>query len=576
MKLIKLFIIASLFFFASILPALTETKTFVREYTYQASEFDSKASCRTLALEQAKRLLLEEIGTYLESLTEVNNFQLTKDQIIILTAGIVRVQVVDEKWDGKAYYLLAKITANPDDVAKAIDNLRKDRQKIKELEQAKKKSDELFKEVENLREELRTSKNKKTKAFRQKQKEYEKMVISMSAIEWYNLGKLSGDLFKGVSPTLFEQWSVNRKASYERQIFAFSKAISLNPNYTEAYIERGHAYHYIGLYQKAIYDFNQAIKLNPELAKAYQRRADTYAELGNYDQMMKDYDRAMAITPDDCNLYRDRAWIFQFTKDFGMAGLDQAVKDRTKVIELEPTVYSYWQRGSLYEKKGDYELAIRDYDKVIELDPEWSHYRDRGKLFAELKKYQQALDDYTMAINSYNKKGDVYSGSGSKPKLYLARMEIYENIGDKEHAEQDLIEAIKLDPDSAPVSRAERLFKHGRYGDAIQAINEDFALAMRIMPQNSDRLLLEGYVVRCICYYQMKNYNRALIECTDGTKIDSGDVRLRSALYVIRSIIYRSMGNYRNSLSDLNQAIEINPQESDIYILRGIYLSKKR
>ena len=51
------------------IPRLTvaETKTFIKEYTYQASEYDSKVTCRTLALAQVKRLLLEELGTYLES-----------------------------------------------------------------------------------------------------------------------------------------------------------------------------------------------------------------------------------------------------------------------------------------------------------------------------------------------------------------------------------------------------------------------------------------------------------------------------------------------------------------------------
>jgi len=103
--------------------------TFQKEYTYQASDADSKLSSRAIALEQVKRLLLEELGTYLESETEVKNFQLTKDQIIVLTAGIVRAEIIEEKWDGKTYYLKAKIAADPEDVTNSIDKLRQDRQK---------------------------------------------------------------------------------------------------------------------------------------------------------------------------------------------------------------------------------------------------------------------------------------------------------------------------------------------------------------------------------------------------------------------------------------------------------------
>jgi len=112
-------------------PCLAAIKVFEREYTYQASEADSKLSSRTVSLAEVKRLLLEELGTYLESVTEVKNFQLTKDQITALTAGIVRVEVLDERWDGKTYWLKARVAADPDEVAKSLDSLRKDREKAK-------------------------------------------------------------------------------------------------------------------------------------------------------------------------------------------------------------------------------------------------------------------------------------------------------------------------------------------------------------------------------------------------------------------------------------------------------------
>jgi hypothetical protein len=49
------------------IPSLTsaETKIFTKEYTYHAGDEDSKNSSRTIALREVKRLLLEELGTYL-------------------------------------------------------------------------------------------------------------------------------------------------------------------------------------------------------------------------------------------------------------------------------------------------------------------------------------------------------------------------------------------------------------------------------------------------------------------------------------------------------------------------------
>jgi|GEM_PF-4597238 hypothetical protein len=56
-------LIIALLLFTSFSPTHAELKTFIKEYTYQASEADSKQTCRTLALEQVKRLLLEKTGT---------------------------------------------------------------------------------------------------------------------------------------------------------------------------------------------------------------------------------------------------------------------------------------------------------------------------------------------------------------------------------------------------------------------------------------------------------------------------------------------------------------------------------
>ena len=143
--------------------AFAETKVFLEEYNYQASEADSKLSSRVIALEQVKRLLLEKLGIYLESETEVKNFQLTKDQIVTLTAGIVSAEIMDEKWDGKTYYLKAKIEADPQEVIKSLDLLRKDHQKSKELEEMRKKAEEALREVERLKTESASAKDESRK-----------------------------------------------------------------------------------------------------------------------------------------------------------------------------------------------------------------------------------------------------------------------------------------------------------------------------------------------------------------------------------------------------------------------------
>lgn len=105
-----------------------DNKVFVREYYYQASETDSKISARTKALSEVKRLLLEELGVYMESytnyITEDKNGDVSKDffrnEIKSLSAGITETRILEENWNGIQYYVKAEIWVDPTDVARKI------------------------------------------------------------------------------------------------------------------------------------------------------------------------------------------------------------------------------------------------------------------------------------------------------------------------------------------------------------------------------------------------------------------------------------------------------------------------
>ena len=139
-----------LFLLISYSTALAETRTFIKQYTDQVSADDNRDSCRTIALREVKRLLLEELVIYLESETEVENFQLTKERIAMLAAGIANTEIINEQWDGRTYWLKAKITADSGYFVKSIDALRKDRAKTKELEEVRRRSDEFLRKYEKL------------------------------------------------------------------------------------------------------------------------------------------------------------------------------------------------------------------------------------------------------------------------------------------------------------------------------------------------------------------------------------------------------------------------------------------
>jgi tetratricopeptide (TPR) repeat protein len=385
---ITLIFILLVLFFPNLIFA--ETITYIKEYTFRAGDEDNKYSSRVIAVREVKRLLLEELGTYLESETEVENFKLTKDKIITLTAGIVQTELVDEKWDGKTYWLKAKITADSGNVIKSIDALRKDRQKIRELEEMRKRADDLLKENERLRKELLTAKGEKR---REDVIAYNKTIKDLNAIEW---------LEKGYTSFI--------SGNYNEAIDAFSKTIELNSKNMEGYSGRGVAYEKLGNYNQAIKDYDIAIELNPKDDINYGARGRVYYQTGNYNQAIADYTKSIEINSQDANVYVCRGIAYE-----NIGNYNQAIKDYDKAIELNhPNIADFYViRGRAYGYTGNYNQKIKDIDKAIELKPKNSYaFSSRGLAYEALGNYNQAIKDYDKAIELNPENAIDYSSRG--------------------------------------------------------------------------------------------------------------------------------------------------------------------
>lgn len=82
-----------------------------------------------------------------------------------------------------------------------------------------------------------------------------------------------------------------------QKIRFYTNAIKLDPEYADAYIDRGNAYNNLGQYDEAIQDYNKAIKFYPEYAAAYCSRGFAYYNLGQNDQAIQDFNKAIKLDP---------------------------------------------------------------------------------------------------------------------------------------------------------------------------------------------------------------------------------------------------------------------------------------
>ena len=122
--------LCSIFILCLLAISSVQSKTYIRDYTYTASEADSKLSSRTIALDQVKVLLLQEIGTHIRQKINISKNSdgrsYSSEDVEAITAGLTKVEILDEKWNGETYYLKAEINANTDRVLNALEEFRKD------------------------------------------------------------------------------------------------------------------------------------------------------------------------------------------------------------------------------------------------------------------------------------------------------------------------------------------------------------------------------------------------------------------------------------------------------------------
>jgi tetratricopeptide (TPR) repeat protein len=212
-----------------------------------------------------------------------------------------------------------------------------------------------------------------------------------------------------------------KKGDYQGAVAAYNQALRINPNYTQAYNNRGSARYSLGDKQGAITDFNQALQINPNLANAYYNRGVARYDLGDNQGAIADYDQALRIDPNLANAYYNR----------GVARSDLgdnqgAIADFNQTLKINPNeAEAYSSRGTVRLKLGDKQGAIADCNQALKIDPgEVGAYIIRGGA-------RYALGDKRGAITDLEKAADLLKQQGKIDdyQKVLKVIELYKQQG---------------------------------------------------------------------------------------------------------------------------------------------------
>lgn len=134
-------------------PARGEIRIITAQGQHRMGDRDTKEDAVRLATEAAKRNALEQVATYLESITVVEGLDVTRDEIRTYTAGLVLVldQQNNLTLDGDTVVVTVDLTTQIDteEVAQAIAALRENEDARTQLAALKQEIDDLTKELES-------------------------------------------------------------------------------------------------------------------------------------------------------------------------------------------------------------------------------------------------------------------------------------------------------------------------------------------------------------------------------------------------------------------------------------------
>ena len=146
----------------------------------------------------------------------------------------------------------------------------------------------------------------------------------------------------------------------------FNKAISLDPNYAQAYANRALIYRKTNRLDLALADDDKALTIAADYAPAYVGRGIVYRAQGHATEALADFNKAITLKPDNADAYYNRGLLYQSRQQHQFA-----IDDFSAAVGLQNGNPEPWiARALSYLAIGDDKSAASDLDEAVQLDPQ--------------------------------------------------------------------------------------------------------------------------------------------------------------------------------------------------------------
>lgn len=290
---------------------------------------------------------------------------------------------------------------------------------------------------------------------------------------------------KKLSPAEIEYQSAQQymnMGSYYEAAEHLQKAVSLDPEYLDAWSTLGTAYMNLKKHEEAVEAFLRAYELDPENESLISSLGYNYLSINDLDNAEKFY---MKLTDKDSLHYNGNIHLGFIAKSRG--NIDDALTYYRRALKSKPDdAVTIGTLASLYGEKGDKESEVNYLQMAYEADP--TNYTMMQKLasaYFSMPQYDKAVNIYRKLVEVYpdqaafhqrlgfsiSQAGGDYKEaaseleqanflSGGDPFNYALLAKIY-------NENKDYDKAIKAAQDGLKLGRGEEAFLRYQLGEAL-------------------------------------------------------------------------------------------------------------
>ena len=316
----------------------------------------------------------------------------------------------------------------------------------------------------------------------------------------------------------------------EKSIQWYERAVSIRPDYADAYQALGHLYSREGDVQRAAAAYERAVALDSTFKGSLNNLGNVYAVMGDVKKARSAYERAIALDP----RYLD-AYLNLGNLQADLAEWAAAKANYERVLSLDPnSVDALRSLGVLEAQQNQFDDADKYFSRMIQVNPnDPEGYVFLGKTYLSRNRLDDAEKNLKLAI-------------ARNPKLaepYLLLADAYRSHSEPAKAIEQLDSLIKASPDQpdAYVMKAQFLNTLGKPQDAVSAMEQ----AARIAPANAE---IHGTLGAM--YAKVGRLNEAEKKLQEAVRLDPNF----ADAYFELAQIYEKRGDRSVALMYLNQA----------------------